>query len=208
MLGICLLFAFAASAQEEKKMLSEIVAKSSFGTASITTSSNVDRNIILIGAGSRLRYPLLSSSENNLISIGATPTLGLFYDSEFDEDFMVYGFELPILFEYSLGRGATKNSTGRAGVYIGGGYDFLLSSVAQAGTIFAHGPIANVGFKFRIFNVEYNLFGSVMKPLNQPGIVIGSGGRIIPDPRRKYKNGGSGGGKSSDLRSGGWEWIY
>jgi len=136
-----------------------------------------EQDIIPIQLGvANLRLPI-SAKERSSLTIGTY--LGAAVAANLDSRYggsAAFGGNLPVILDYNLGRGATIDAKGRVGFFVGGGLGIngiAAQSADGASSIIAVGPLANLGFRFRLLNVEYTLRGSYILNLGEASNVAG-----------------------------------
>jgi len=110
-----------------------------------------------------LRTPL-SKSGNNALTIGSD-LAGVIIGGADSRGYAGIGIgaNAPIIFDYNVGRGAHADAKGRIGFFVGGGLGLqgIFSSTTDgSSSLMSVGPMANVGLRFRLINVEYTVRAS------------------------------------------------
>ena len=130
----------------------------------------------------------ISESENSSVTIGLPLTLGVSgsynYDSYYGtENSLQYMINVPLMLNYNIGAGSTKDAESRFGYFLGGGFgmnhgSYVLDGVYDDETGYTEsiekslttfGPAVNAGVRFGVGNGSHNIeiLLSYMKGLNE-----------------------------------------
>lgn len=149
-----------------------------YGLSTFIYGLEENENVIPIQLGvANLRVPITAKDRSSVTIgtyLGAAVAFNL--DSRYGAS-SAFGANLPVVIDYNLGRGATQDADGRVGLFVGGGLGINglagVDNLDGSAAAFAVGPLANLGFRFRLMNVEYTLRGSYLLNMTKADNVVG-----------------------------------